>query len=77
MTSAASTTCTSGPDHAFEFERNVTHVHISEGGAAAARAAAKFTCPCGAFELRDPVQPKTCIGCGARQAPDGSLPCGH
>jgi len=21
--------------------------------------------------------PKTCIGCGAKQQPDGSLPCGH
>ncbi|WP_250500574.1 hypothetical protein [Caballeronia sp. GAWG1-5s-s] len=23
------------------------------------------------------VEPKTCIGCGAKQSPDGSLPCGH
>ncbi len=22
-------------------------------------------------------QGKTCLGCGARQQPDGSLPCGH
>lgn len=21
--------------------------------------------------------PKTCLGCGAKQQPDGSLPCGH
>ena len=23
------------------------------------------------------VEPKTCLGCGAKQHPDGSLPCGH
>lgn len=26
---------------------------------------------------RQPEQVKTCLGCGARQQPDGSLPCGH
>ncbi|AVQ84256.1 hypothetical protein [Variovorax sp. PMC12] len=74
MTSAA---CTSGSAHTFEFEKNVTHLHISNDGTAAARVAAKFACSCGAFELRDPIAPKTCLGCGAKQAPDGTLPCGH
>ena len=22
-------------------------------------------------------EPKTCLGCGAKQQPDGALPCGH
>lgn len=24
-----------------------------------------------------PPEPKICLGCGAKQQPDGSLPCGH
>lgn len=29
-------------------------------------------------ELPQPApEPKTCLGCGAKQQPDGSLPCGH
>lgn len=23
------------------------------------------------------TEPKTCLGCGRKQEPDGSLPCGH
>jgi len=71
------TACPPEQPHAFAFEKNVTHLHVSKDGNAAARVAAKFSCPCGAFELRVPLAPKTCISCGAKQAPDGSLPCGH
>jgi hypothetical protein len=29
-------------------------------------------------QLGQPYQePKTCLGCGAKQQPDGTLPCGH
>ena len=46
---------------AFEFEKNVTHVHIKHAAPgdqqAAARQAGKYTCSCGAFELGAPVAP--------------------
>ena len=35
--------------------------------------AAEFRCE----HQREPEPPKTCLGCGAKQQPDGSLTCGH
>lgn len=45
----------------FVFEKNVTHVHVSgtpeqSTGPVKANVAGKYTCSCGAFELRDPVE---------------------
>lgn len=45
----------------FAFEKNVMHIHIQHAAPgeqqARHRKAGKYTCSCGAFELRDPVEP--------------------
>lgn len=34
-------------------------------------------CDAAAQQQDTPPEPKRCIGCGRRQEPDGTLPCGH
>ena len=45
----------------FQFEKNVMHIHVQHAAPgerqATSRMAGKYSCSCGAFELRDPVEP--------------------
>ena len=46
----------------FTFEKNVMHIHVQHAAPGAqqatSRKAGKYVCSCGAFDLRDPVEPK-------------------